>query len=31
VLFERQTEAYLDMESVAVLGHVLSGTLVDRG
>jgi hypothetical protein len=31
VLFERRTEAYLDMESVAVLGHVLSGTLVDRG
>jgi hypothetical protein len=28
VLFERRTEAYLDMESVAVLGHILSGTLV---
>lgn len=29
VLFERQTEAYLDMESVAVLGNILSATLVD--
>lgn len=29
VLFERRTEAYLDMESVAVLGHILSATLVD--
>jgi hypothetical protein len=28
VLFERQTEAYLDMESVAVLGHVLSEGLL---
>ncbi|WP_373501665.1 DUF3786 domain-containing protein [Desulfococcus sp.] len=28
VLFEKRTENYLDMESVAVLGHVLSGTLV---
>ena len=30
VLFERRTEAYLDMESVAVLGHILSGTLVHK-
>ena len=29
VLFERRTEAFLDMESVAVLGHHLPGTLVE--
>ena len=28
VLFERRTEVYLDMESVAILGHELSRTLV---
>ena len=30
VLFENRTEAFLDMESVAVLGRLLSGSLLHR-
>lgn len=30
VLFEKRTEDFLDMESVAVLGHLLAGNLVQR-